>query len=219
MIRNGENNRMIDLHKAREKILDMVANDAAEFEVDVEAISEFEVAFVKVRYEIIGVQYDQENSSLKIVVYIKNIKPVELDVKEGKVYDAVERNLGERLGFLIKDTFYISLDPKSIREINKKMEMKKFKMALEHEVERRSMPKEGVLNVLMDYIKETLPETDYRTVEDIGKKKSENDGIVMKIYPPAVPCPHCDVLLTEDDIEKLKRRLYKLAYGLDWNDF
>lgn len=209
---SSNNNPVIDLHKARDIILKMISSDMATFEVMVAENHREEYIEVTVEYEVCGVHYEKDEGVLKIIVNVNKKNPAEVPVNTDKFYDEVEKNISERMPFLLKGTYYISLDKKSVNDIQKTSMLKAFKEELIHVIERRGFSKDEVLPVIMEYVKESMTGSTFQSVDDITKpkrkKKNPRDRPIIEITPPGEPCPHCNGLLSERKLRDMLMRFY-----------
>ncbi len=204
-------NRIIDLHRAREVILEMVAKDSADFSMTLNEKHREEFVDVRVEYAICGVHYVKSDCSLKLILNINRMSPPEVDVNYDRFHDALMQDIPRNLPFLVKDTYSISFDMNSIRDVNKQSTLGQFREELGMAIEMHELSMDDALPVLLDYIDESLKESSYDSIEDMREKKAKPrrpNPPVLEIMPPGVPCPHCNGRLSEEALHQLLMKLY-----------
>jgi hypothetical protein len=209
---HGANGPVIDLQEARSIILDMISNDMSSFELRMTAKHNEEYVDVRIGYDICGVHYEKDEGQLKLIVNINRKKPAEVMVDMSTLYDDLEKDTRERLPFLLRNTYYISIDRRSMMTIYKTTLLETFREELANAIENSGFTRDEVLPILMEYIRGTIGGTSFNSIDElihpgIGHTMPVNRPII-EITPPGVPCPHCHGLLSEDALKDLLLRLY-----------
>jgi hypothetical protein len=215
-------NRIIDLHRAREIILDMVANDGADFSMTLNEKHRDEFVDVRVEYAICGVHYAKSDCTLKLILNINRMSPPEVDVNYDRFHDALMQDIPRNLPFLVKDTYSISFDINSIRDVNRQSTLGQFREELGMAIEMHELSMDDALPLLLDYIEASLKESSYDSIEDMREKKAKPrkaNRPVLEISPPGVPCPHCSGHLSEEALHNLMTKFYIRHRSRDRRDF
>lgn len=204
-------NRIIDLHRAREIILDMVANDSAAFSMTFNEKHRDEFVDVTVSYEICGVHYAREDGALKLILNVNNMSPPEVDVDYDRFHEVLMDDIPRNFPFLVKDTYSISFDIDSLRDVSRQYKLGRFKEELGMMIEANNITMDEVLPLLLEFINESMKESSYSSIEEMlekGKGQKRKNRPILEITPPGIPCPHCNGLLSEDALNRLMMRLY-----------
>lgn len=210
----GRGNKTIDLHRARERILKMVASDSATFSMTMTEKHREEYVDVRVEYAICGTHYERAEGRLKIILNVNSMSPANVDVDMDKFRASLGDDVARNLPFLIKDTYILSFDMQSLRAINKEGELTQFREEMAMAIEMHGLSMDEVLPTIVNFIRESLPESSYGSMEELLEgKPNTRDRPVLEITPPGVPCPYCNCSLSEDALRSLLMKLYMRFRG------
>jgi hypothetical protein len=219
MSRRKDDNKVLDLHEARDRLLAMIGTDKAAFTMHVHECQDSEYFTVRIEYEICGVHYEREEGRLKIMVNLNSMDPVEVRIEPGKVKEVMTMNIAENCPFLLKGTYHLYFDRDSIREINKEARRKEFKRELDYIIRDRGFTMEEMLPMVYEFLLEALPETPYASLEDLSRERAVRpaapERFVVEMTPPGVPCPHCSGHLSIKVLKDLTMKWYSRYYRGD----
>jgi hypothetical protein len=207
-------NRVIDLDKARERICDMISQDKSTFKLCMKQKTDYEYVNVVFEYEVCGVHYDKENNMLKLIVNVNSQNPINVYIPFGDFQSVLERDIAANLGFLLRGTFHLSVDMKSINAINRKTELFEFREQMDRVIQSKDFTNDEILPILMDYAKDNVSKSAFSTIENLINHTKDQWNLrpketpIMEITPPGMPCPHCSGILSETTLNKLLTNLY-----------
>lgn len=224
MGKKQDDNRVIDLHEARERLLDLIGTDKASFTMFVHEYQDLECISVRIDYDICGVHYEKEDGKLKIIVNLNAMDPIEIRLDPCRVREAMALNIAENCPFLLSGTYHVYLDRDSIRDINREAKRREFKSELDYIIRDRGFTMDEMLPVVYEFVREKLPETSYESLGELaeagGKPSKRQDRIVLEVTPPGVPCPHCSGQLSIKVLRDLTMKWYTRYHQgddpLDW---
>ena len=215
-------NRIIDFGKAKERICQMIAEDKSDFWVLVSDTYEQEYVQANYHYSVCGVHHDQEAGALKLIVNINGIKPADVRVSNAKLKTMLDEDVPKRFPFLLKDSYYISIDVLSLYEINTESRQNYLKEEIASLVKDHELTMDESLQAITEFVNESLPKSTYKSIDEIMERRKSVEEInrqrqrpVLQILSPGAPCPFCNTYITVDQI----RKLYLQSYGRDDFDF
>jgi hypothetical protein len=207
-------NRLIDLHKARERLLQMIGSDEATFTMSIGSYQEPEYLDITLEYEICGVRYERKRSRLKIIISICSVDPPEARLEPSLIRERMMEDISKRCPFLLKDTYTLYFDKDSISNLHKEARLREFSENLDYltsSMARFGITADDMLPLLLANLKGCLGESSYSTIEEIeaGRSKPEaGTRMIVEINPPGVPCPHCNGHLSEQAVKELLMKIY-----------
>jgi hypothetical protein len=206
-MRKWGKNRTIDTGECLKKVQKGIAKGEMIFK------SEFEYLEMNIEFEICGVVLDRDLEALKLFININSAEPENCPLEPRTIYDAIEESISENLPFLIKDTYFLTIDPYCIRKLEKGRRESETLGELK-KVFRQNfwLPDESV-RLMLRLMEETLPSTSFESLDDLISnpdnkvKKPECQGLV-EILPDGVPCPLCRGILSHDTVSDLHIQSY-----------
>jgi len=212
---------MIDLDRARAMLLKDIADGSASSRITLKEKHGEEYVDVTAEYELDGVHFEKAESRLKIQVYVNSMLPDEVMVSHERFTEQVTLDIGRKYDFLIKGSYYITLDEDSVGIVNRQARLRNFRREMAETISEREFTPDEILPVIMDYVSEEVKHSGFGTVENLLARKPADRGErpVLDISPPGAPCPHCDCMLSGDVLREMLHRLY-MRYGVrgDWRD-
>jgi hypothetical protein len=203
----SDSNKIIDLQKAKEMICQRITEDKSDFWVMISDTYEQEYVQINYHYSVCGVHYDQEAGALKLIVNINGAKPVDGRVSNEKLKVVLDEDIPKQFPFLVKDTYYISIDMLSMFEMNIRSRQDNLKREVVRLIEYNELTWDESLQAITELVNESLLKSTYKSINDIMERQKSVEEInrkrrrpIVQILSPGAPCPFCNTYMTVDQI-------------------
>jgi hypothetical protein len=219
-MRNWGKNRTIDTGECLKKVQKGIVKGEMTFKTVKSCMSDYEYLEMEIEYEICGVVLDRDLGGLKLFININSLEPTYCPLEPRTVYDAIEESISANLPFLIKDTYFLTIDPYCLRKLEKGRREAETLGEMKKVLRRNFWLPDESARLMLKLLEETLPSTSFESLEDLvskpdkNLKKPEGRGLV-EILPDGIPCPLCRGILSHETVSELHFQSYMKKGSFD----